>query len=190
MQRVDHSPLDLNNILKPLGEKNNFSEEKVIHNGLTAPRENDSSKSRVILIDDGYNSGERIYDKENHRDGDIPLLQKRIDLLASPSDDGAFIANSFPNNDVPPDMSIKLSNHPAATQNEHSSLTKGQTHTHLNLEEDGEEDPHVDYAWVLSNRTLYHQKAQQHTSKWVREQKGKRYTEQDYENILKVLRTL
>jgi hypothetical protein len=186
--------------LKTLGENNNYSEEKPTHNGLRTPRRNEL-KSRVIHADDD-DRGERVYDKENHCDGDISLLQKRIVLFAPPrasldsdmalSDDDDFVINSFPNKVVaPPDMSLKSTKFPGATRNAYSSPTKGDVHTDLNLDlEDEEEDLHVDYAWVLSNRILYYQTTQQHTSKWVREKKGKRITEQDYENILQVLRTL
>jgi hypothetical protein len=185
---------------KPLGEKNSYSEEKLTHSGSRTPRINEW-KSHLIHADDDDDSGEGVYDKENYCDGDISLLQKRI-LLAPPrasldsdmstSDEGDFIANSFSNIVVPSDMSLKSPRSPGATRSAHSSRAKGDVHTDLlNLDlEGGEEDLYVDYAWVLSNRILYHQSAQQHMSKWVREKNGKRYTEQDYENILKVLRTL
>lgn len=55
----------------------------------------------------------------------------------------------------------------------------------------GEEDEYMDYSWVLSNRMLYRQQCDaQVVSKWMLERKGKRYTEQDYENIIQALRTL
>lgn len=53
-----------------------------------------------------------------------------------------------------------------------------------------EKEDEVDYTWVLSNRTLYRQQSPQFQSKWVREKKGKRYTEQDFENIIQALRCL
>lgn len=201
VQKVDPSPLNLDTLplgtsspqpllsipplvisawtspLKPLGEKNSYSKEKPTHNGLRTPRINEW-KNHLIHADDDDDSREGVYDKENHCDGDISLLQKRI-LLAPPRAS------------LDSDMSVKSPKSPDATRNAHLSRTKGDVHTDLILDlEDGEEDLHVDYAWVLSNRILYHQGAQQHISKWVREKNGKRYTEQDYENILKVLRTL
>lgn len=50
----------------------------------------------------------------------------------------------------------------------------------------------VDYAWVLSNRLLHKGKPRENglASKWVREKKGKRITEDDYANILDALRSL
>ncbi|KAF8958958.1 hypothetical protein BDZ97DRAFT_1429308 [Flammula alnicola] len=59
-------------------------------------------------------------------------------------------------------------------------------------EKNEEEELHADYAWVLSNRILYRQSPSEtrHGSKWIREKKGKRYTEEDFENILKALRSL
>ncbi|KAF8188070.1 hypothetical protein BJ912DRAFT_409411 [Pholiota molesta] len=57
-------------------------------------------------------------------------------------------------------------------------------------EVDGSEELHVDYAWLLSNRILHHQKPPGVTSKWMREKKGKRYTEEDFDNILNALRSL
>ena len=191
VHKVDLFP---SNFDKPLPLRTS-SEEKTTHHGSRTPRENEL-KSRVADDDD---VGERVYN--NHCDGEISLLlQKRIVLLAPPrasldsdmstSDDGNFAANSFPNIVVPPDMSMKSANSPDATRDAHSSPMKGDVHTDLNLDLEDGEDVHVDYAWVLSNRILYYQTTQQHTSKWVMEKKGKRYTEQDYENILQVLRTL
>lgn len=52
----------------------------------------------------------------------------------------------------------------------------------------------ADYAFVLANRILYQQTSNDGcstlTSKWVREVKGKRYTEQNFDNVMKALRTL
>ncbi|PPR03809.1 hypothetical protein CVT26_000986 [Gymnopilus dilepis] len=52
----------------------------------------------------------------------------------------------------------------------------------------------VDYSWMLSNRKLYQLDAltsqQMAGGKWLWEKKGKRITEQDFENILHMLRTL
>ncbi|CAA7269907.1 unnamed protein product [Cyclocybe aegerita] len=56
----------------------------------------------------------------------------------------------------------------------------------------GKEDEGADYSWILSNRILYRQMSPsaEDSSKWVREKKGRRITEQDYENILNALRSL
>lgn len=52
----------------------------------------------------------------------------------------------------------------------------------------------ADYAFVLANRILYQQTSNDPpgaiTSKWVREVKGKRYTEQNFDNVMQALRTL
>ncbi len=55
-----------------------------------------------------------------------------------------------------------------------------------------ENSNHADYAWLLSNRILYHQKAADGRvgSKWTREKNGKRYTEEDFSNIISALRSL
>ncbi|KAF8884230.1 hypothetical protein CPB84DRAFT_1789431 [Gymnopilus junonius] len=62
------------------------------------------------------------------------------------------------------------------------------------LEFDDDLENLVDYTWMLSNRKLYRLDAlssQQMTGgKWLWEKKGKRITEQDFENILHMLRTL
>ena len=194
---------DCTSPLKPLGEKNNYSEEKITLNGTQIPWKNDLSKSRIIDNDDS-GEGEGVYDKENQGcDGDTSLLQKRVVFLAPPrpsldsdmstSDNSDFSENSFSNIVVPPGELGNFIDMSGTTLDARSSLTMGDIHTDFNFNSDleyGEEDIHVDYAWVLSGHFLYRQKNQQHVSKWVREKRGKRYTEQNYENVLKVLRTL
>ncbi|KAF9474839.1 hypothetical protein BDN70DRAFT_884399 [Pholiota conissans] len=51
---------------------------------------------------------------------------------------------------------------------------------------------HADYAWLLTNRILHHQKSSEGhiTCKWMREKRGKRYTEEDFSNIIDALRQL
>ena len=111
----------------------NYLDEKTTHHGSRTPRENEL-KSRVA--DDG-SGAQGAYNKENHCDAEIPLLQKPILLFAPPrtnldsdmsmSDDGDFVANSFPNIIVALDMS--LANSPGATRNGHSSPMNGDAHT-------------------------------------------------------------
>lgn len=59
-------------------------------------------------------------------------------------------------------------------------------------EAEDEKADHADYTWLLSNRILYHQNKSDGrvTSKWTREKNGKRYTEEDFGNIMQALRSL
>lgn len=186
--------------LKILDKDNNSEEETKHDNGLLrVPQKNDSSKSRTD-DDDGVGEGGNN-DKEGHCDSDISLLQKRIVILAPQrpsldsdttlSDKGEFIAPSVPNIVLPPNVPIEPAKSTGPTRNVHSSPMNYDVHTGFNLGlEDGEEESYADYAWVLSNRILHYQNTPQHMGKWVSEKKGKRYTEPDYESVLKVLRTL
>ncbi|KAF9045257.1 hypothetical protein BJ165DRAFT_149250 [Panaeolus papilionaceus] len=47
----------------------------------------------------------------------------------------------------------------------------------------------VDYKWILAERKLI-RKSVRNSGKWVWEKKGKRYTQRDYEQVMRVLRAL
>ncbi len=61
----------------------------------------------------------------------------------------------------------------------------------VDAQADDEDDMPVDYSWTLRNNTLIRQRARDvHFAKWSVEKNGRRITEQDYEMIRDILRSL
>jgi hypothetical protein len=61
----------------------------------------------------------------------------------------------------------------------------------VDAQADDEDDMPVDYSWALRNNTLIRQRARDvHFAKWSVEKNGRRITEQDYEMIRDILRSL
>ncbi|PPQ66792.1 hypothetical protein CVT24_008701 [Panaeolus cyanescens] len=59
----------------------------------------------------------------------------------------------------------------------------------LNMEVNVRDEGEVDYAWILAERKLIRQTVR-NSGKWVWEKKGKRYTQKDYDQVMRVLRAL